>query len=81
MFFRVPKQITDKHIKETVMRYNLKITGEYPSKTQDKDKLLQKAAISDPKINSETFKMEQEEQITQPVVNTSRSDPIQDLII
>ena len=80
MFFYGPKHIADKHIKETVMQYNLKNTGDYPSTTQDKDKPPQKAAIPNLKINSATFKTEQEEQITQPIANTSRFDPIQDLI-
>jgi len=63
------------------MQYNLKNTGDYPSTTQDKDKPHQNTAIPDPKISSETFKTEQEEQITQPIANTSRLGPIQDSII
>lgn len=78
--FRGPKYIADKHIKETGMQYNLKNKGDYPPATQDKDKPPQKASIPNPKMNAASAKIEQEEEITQPIANTSRFDPIQDLI-
>ena len=78
--FRGPKYIAEKHVKETVMQYNLKNKGDYPPTTQDKDKPPQNASIPNPKINAASAKIEQEEEIPQPIANTSRFDPIQDLI-
>ena len=78
--FRGPKYITDKHMKETVMQYNLKNTGDYPATIQDTDKPPQKAFIPHPKVNAATIKVDEEKRIPQPIVNTTRLDPIQDLI-
>ena len=62
------------------MQYSLENKGDYPSATQDKDKPLQKASISNPKMNTTSAKIDREEEITQTIANISRIDPIQDLI-
>ena len=77
---RGPKYIADKHMKETIMQYNLKHTSDYPPTTQDKDKAPQRAVIPDTKINSATLKPIQEQQILKPNISTAKFDPIQDLI-
>ena len=48
--------------------------------TQDKEKPPQKASIPNPKLKAVTFKVDEEKQIPQPIVNTTIFDPIQDQI-